>query len=53
MSVENLKLFLVINCMINMCPHFQFGDLLDENSDIKFDNMGMNAMANKDKASEY
>ncbi|XP_026779107.3 CCAAT/enhancer-binding protein zeta [Pangasianodon hypophthalmus] len=29
----------------------EFGDLLDENADIKFDNMGMNAMANKDKAS--
>ncbi|KAK3516937.1 hypothetical protein QTP70_028227 [Hemibagrus guttatus] len=29
----------------------EFGDLLDENSDIKFDNIGMNAMANKDKAS--
>ncbi|TSP57647.1 CCAAT/enhancer-binding protein zeta [Bagarius yarrelli] len=29
----------------------EFGDLLDENSDIKFDNSGMNAMANKDKAS--
>ncbi|KAF5894166.1 CCAAT/enhancer-binding protein zeta, partial [Clarias magur] len=28
----------------------EFGDLLDENSDIKFDNTGMNAMANKDKA---
>ncbi|KAI5090753.1 CCAAT/enhancer-binding protein zeta [Silurus meridionalis] len=28
----------------------EFGDLLDENTDMKFDN-GMNAMANKDKAS--
>ncbi|XP_060722252.1 CCAAT/enhancer-binding protein zeta [Tachysurus vachellii] len=29
----------------------EFGDLLDENSDMKFDNIGINAMANKDKAS--
>ncbi|XP_053470421.1 CCAAT/enhancer-binding protein zeta [Ictalurus furcatus] len=29
----------------------EFGDLLDENADIKFDTTGMNAMANKDKAS--
>lgn len=38
--------------MINVSPHFQFGDLLDENADITFDTTGMNAMANKDKASE-
>lgn len=31
---------------------FQFGDLLDENADLAFDNTGINAMANKDKASK-
>uniref|UniRef100_A0A8C5QQE6 CCAAT/enhancer-binding protein zeta n=1 Tax=Leptobrachium leishanense TaxID=445787 RepID=A0A8C5QQE6_9ANUR len=29
----------------------EFGDLLDENSGSKFDNIGLNAMANKDNAS--
>ncbi|XP_062857795.1 CCAAT/enhancer-binding protein zeta [Trichomycterus rosablanca] len=29
----------------------EFGDMLDEHVDSKFDNIGMNAMANKDKAS--
>lgn len=29
---------------------FQFGSLLDENSGSKFDNVGLNAMANRDKA---
>ncbi|XP_007255500.3 CCAAT/enhancer-binding protein zeta [Astyanax mexicanus] len=29
----------------------EFGELLDENVDSKLDNLGMNAMANKDKAS--
>ncbi|XP_075326920.1 CCAAT/enhancer-binding protein zeta [Odontesthes bonariensis] len=28
----------------------EFGSLLDENADFKFDNMGMNAMSNADKA---
>ena len=29
---------------------FQFGSLLDENAGSKFDSIGLNAMANKDKA---
>lgn len=29
---------------------YQFGYLLDENADSKFDSIGMNAMSNKDKA---
>lgn len=37
-------------------PHpptlFKFGHLLDENMGSKFDNIGMNAMANKDNASK-
>lgn len=31
---------------------FKFGHLLDENMGSKFDNIGMNAMANKDNASK-
>ena len=30
----------------------KFGHLLDENMGSKFDNIGMNAMANKDNASK-
>lgn len=32
---------------------FKFGYLLDENAGSKFDNIGMNAMANRDNASKY
>lgn len=31
---------------------FQFGSLLDENAGSKFDNIGLNAMANADRAGE-
>lgn len=31
----------------------KFGYLLDENAGSKFDNIGMNAMANRDNASKY
>lgn len=31
----------------------QFGSLLDENAGSKFDNIGLNAMANADKAGEW
>ncbi|XP_077638087.1 CCAAT/enhancer-binding protein zeta-like [Lonchura striata] len=31
----------------------EFGYLLDENAGSKFDNIGMNAMANRDNASKY
>ena len=34
----------------NWCVWFQFGALLDDNAGSKFDNVGMNAMANRDKA---
>ncbi len=34
------------------CLFKQFGCLLEENTNLKFDNSGMNAMANTDKAGE-
>lgn len=37
------------NCSFVMIPH-QFGALLDENTGSKFENIGLNAMANTDKA---
>ena len=42
-------------CILRTSPPtllFKFGHLLDENMGSKFDNIGMNAMANKDNASK-
>lgn len=38
--------------LVKFALFFQFGDLLDENADLAFDTTGINAMANKDKASK-
>lgn len=38
----------MLKCLFHFFP--QFGFMLDENAGSKFDNIGMNAMANKDKA---
>lgn len=35
-----------------MCVCVQFGSMLDENAGSKFDNIGMNAMSNTDRAGE-
>ena len=39
-------------CISSPFFFFKFGHLLDENMGSKFDNIGMNAMANKDNASK-
>lgn len=39
--------------MLNVFIYFQFGSLLDENAGSKFDNIGLNAMANTDKAGKF
>ena len=41
-----------IRNLILMFAVFQFGSLLDDNAGSKFDNIGLNAMANTDKAGE-
>uniref|UniRef100_A0A8C7JZT5 CCAAT/enhancer-binding protein zeta n=1 Tax=Oncorhynchus kisutch TaxID=8019 RepID=A0A8C7JZT5_ONCKI len=45
---ETKRISLNAKCLFNF--FLQFGFMLDENAGSKFDNIGMNAMANKDKA---